>query len=187
MQIEIKHLQQSLGITMVYVTHDQSEALTMSDRIAVFHQGVVQQLADPETLYKRPANRFVADFIGENNLVPVQISSVSSGVASVCASDGTQLYVPIEQGMIVELGSAYLAIRPECLYVRKNLENNNNNNIFQGVIAETFFLGDHVRLVVNALGESMTTRLSAQHAGQFRIGDRIELYCAHNDTQLLLS
>jgi putative spermidine/putrescine transport system ATP-binding protein len=75
MQLEIKQLQTALGITMVYVTHDQSEALTMSDRIAVFHDGKIQQLADPETLYNAPENRFVAEFIGENNTLPCRSSS----------------------------------------------------------------------------------------------------------------
>ena len=67
MQLEIKHLHEQLGVTVVYVTHDQSEALTMSDRIAVFNDGRIQQLAPPEELYERPANAFVAQFIGENN------------------------------------------------------------------------------------------------------------------------
>ena len=67
MQFEIKHLHEQLGVTVVYVTHDQSEALTMSDRVAVFNDGRIQQLAPPEELYERPANSFVAQFIGENN------------------------------------------------------------------------------------------------------------------------
>ena len=67
MQFEIKHLHEQLGVTVVYVTHDQSEALTMSDRIAVFNDGRIQQLARPEDLYERPENSFVAQFIGENN------------------------------------------------------------------------------------------------------------------------
>ena len=67
MQYEIKHIHENLGVTVVYVTHDQSEALTMSNRIAVFDDGVIQQLADPVTLYEKPENSFVAQFIGENN------------------------------------------------------------------------------------------------------------------------
>ena len=67
MQIEIKHIQQSLDVTVVFVTHDQSEALTMSDRIAVFDKGIIQQIDSAETLYEEPTNSFVANFIGENN------------------------------------------------------------------------------------------------------------------------
>lgn len=67
MQYEIKHIHENLGVTIVYVTHDQSEALTMSNRIAVFNDGIIQQLASPEQLYEAPENAFVAQFIGENN------------------------------------------------------------------------------------------------------------------------
>jgi putative spermidine/putrescine transport system ATP-binding protein len=77
MQYEIKHIHESLGVTVVYVTHDQSEALTMSNRIAVFNDGIVQQLADPVTLYERPDNAFVAQFIGENNTLVGTVDAIS--------------------------------------------------------------------------------------------------------------
>ena len=80
MQYEIKHLHEQLGVTVVYVTHDQSEALTMSDRVAVFNDGVVQQLASPADLYERPENAFVAQFIGENNKLRGMVESVEGGV-----------------------------------------------------------------------------------------------------------
>jgi putative spermidine/putrescine transport system ATP-binding protein len=76
MQYEIKHIHENLGVTVVYVTHDQSEALTMSDRIAVFNDGVIQQLADPATLYERPNNAFVAQFIGENNQLHGKVAAI---------------------------------------------------------------------------------------------------------------
>ena len=73
MQYEIKHIHESLGVTVVYVTHDQSEALTMSNRIAVFDDGVIQQLATPDVLYEKPDNAFVAQFIGENNRLTARV------------------------------------------------------------------------------------------------------------------
>ena len=76
MQYEIKHIHEKLGVTIVYVTHDQSEALTMSNRIAVFNDGVIQQLASPSVLYEEPENRFVAQFIGENNRLHGRVRSV---------------------------------------------------------------------------------------------------------------
>ena len=76
MQYEIKHIHERLGVTIVYVTHDQAEALTMSNRIAVFNDGVVQQLSTPDELYERPQNSFVAQFIGENNKLKGVISDV---------------------------------------------------------------------------------------------------------------
>lgn len=75
MQMEIKHLHQRLGVTVVYVTHDQGEALTMSDRVAVFHQGEIQQIEPPRNLYEQPRNTFVANFIGENNRLSGQLLS----------------------------------------------------------------------------------------------------------------
>ena len=88
MQFEITRLHEDLGFTVVYVTHDQTEALTMSSRIAVFNDGVVQQCASPDDLYERPSNAFVADFIGENNLIPGQVSEISDSVASVELAGG---------------------------------------------------------------------------------------------------
>jgi len=88
MQYEIKHIHESLGVTVVYVTHDQSEALTMSNRIAVFNDGIIQQLASPSVLYERPDNSFVAHFIGENNELPGIVDSVSDNVAEITLSGG---------------------------------------------------------------------------------------------------
>ena len=79
MQYEIKHIHENLGVTVVYVTHDQSEALTMSNRIAVFDDGIIQQLADPVTLYEKPENAFVAQFIGENNQMLGTVQSIQQG------------------------------------------------------------------------------------------------------------
>ncbi|HAE01989.1 MAG TPA: spermidine/putrescine ABC transporter ATP-binding protein, partial [Rhodospirillaceae bacterium] len=83
MQFEIKHIHESLGVSVVYVTHDQSEALTMSNRIAVFNDGVVQQLAAPEVLYEKPENAFVAQFIGENNKLTGKVTAIDGDIAQV--------------------------------------------------------------------------------------------------------
>ncbi len=83
MQYEIKHIHENLGMTVVYVTHDQSEALTMSDRIAVFNDGVIQQLAAPADLYERPENAFVAEFIGENNRLLGKIKAIENDTCFV--------------------------------------------------------------------------------------------------------
>jgi len=76
MQYEIKHIHESLGVTVVYVTHDQAEALTMSDRIAVFNDGVIQQISSPEALYEEPDTSFVAQFIGENNKLNGEVKEI---------------------------------------------------------------------------------------------------------------
>ena len=91
MQLEIKHLQKRLGITAVYVTHDQQEALTMSDRIAVFHEGRIRQLGTPDELYERPVNAFVAQFVGENNRLEGVVSRLAGSRCWVRLGDGTEV------------------------------------------------------------------------------------------------
>ncbi|CAM3353467.1 ABC transporter ATP-binding protein [Marinicrinis lubricantis] len=120
LQLELKNLQKRLGITFIYVTHDQEEAMTMSDRIAVMNQGVIEQLASPEEIYRRPANRFVAQFVGENNIFargdewycvrPHHIKAVDTGTSSegssisgtvedaVFTGSMTKLFVRSDQG-----------------------------------------------------------------------------------------
>ena len=176
MQIEIKHLQTSLGITMVYVTHDQSEALTMSDRIAVFHDGRVQQLADPVTLYNRPANRFVAEFIGENNIVACTITSLNDGMASVVLPNGARFRASAQSQM--RMGqSAILSIRPERLKLARPEDAATSNNLV-GKVSDVFFLGDHVRLSLTIADQpTLIARIPAPDARPFTIGETIALAC----------
>jgi spermidine/putrescine transport system ATP-binding protein len=111
MQFELKQIQQQVGITFIYVTHDQEEALTMSDRIAVMNKGLVQQVGPPRTIYEHPANRFVADFIGETNFVEGQVAEIGS-VTKVKVHG--QLLQGTADGRTLKTGqTVYLAIRPE--------------------------------------------------------------------------
>jgi len=91
MQYEIKHIHENLGVTVVYVTHDQTEALTMSDRVAVFEDGVIQQLSSPEDLYENPQNSFVAQFIGENNKLFGTVEKIKDDLCTVRLDDGTMV------------------------------------------------------------------------------------------------
>jgi putative spermidine/putrescine transport system ATP-binding protein len=112
MQFEIKHLHDRLGVTVVYVTHDQGEALTMSDRIAVFNDGRVQQLAPPEDLYERPENRFVASFIGENNTLEGVVETLEDGACTVRLGSGELLdALPVNVGRPGDRTT--VSIRPE--------------------------------------------------------------------------
>ena len=114
MQIEIKALHRRLGVTVVYVTHDQAEALTMSDRVAVFNQGVIQQLAPPDELYEAPANPFVAQFIGENNTLRGTRASSSPASAARCAvGDGTLVKARCRAPASRQGQPAALSLRPE--------------------------------------------------------------------------
>ncbi|MFF7709865.1 polyamine ABC transporter ATP-binding protein [Pseudomonas sp. NPDC007930] len=151
MQMEIKHLHQRLGVTVVYVTHDQGEALTMSDRVAVFHQGEIQQIEDPRSLYEHPKNTFVAGFIGENNRLAGQLLS----------RDGERCVVGLARGEKVEAlavnvgqpGDAVtLSIRPE--RVRLGQHSDQHANRFSGRVAEFIYLGDHVRVRLEVAGNT---------------------------------
>jgi spermidine/putrescine transport system ATP-binding protein len=111
MQLYLKNLQHEVGITFIYVTHDQEEALTMSDRIAVMIEGRVQQVADPPTLYELPENRFVADFIGQTNVFSGTVESVSDGRVTLRTASGEKVEATAHE---VEVGKeAHAAVRPE--------------------------------------------------------------------------
>lgn len=151
MQYEIKHLHESLGVTVVYVTHDQSEALTMSDRVAVFEDGIIQQLADPETLYERPDNAFVAQFIGENNRL---VGSVEERVSD------EEVHVRLPTGELVralpvnikgEKGeTTTLSLRPERIVI--NPGEGQHPNMFDAIVEEVIYHGDHIRTRLNVAG-----------------------------------
>jgi len=114
MRVELKQLQEETGITFVFVTHDQEEALTMSDRIAVMSSGRVQQVGPPREIYEAPVNRFVADFIGETNLLEVEVEAVEGGVARVVLPGGHRIACPAATG---SAGRHHLSIRPERLTI----------------------------------------------------------------------
>src|SRR5262249_51376336 len=99
MQIEIKHLHARLGINVVYVTHDQSEALTMSDRVGVFNDGILQQIAAPNALYEMPANPFVATFIGENNAIAGEVVALQGGLCRIRTPDGSVIVAGAGEGL----------------------------------------------------------------------------------------
>jgi putative spermidine/putrescine transport system ATP-binding protein len=149
MQMEIKHLHQRLGVTVVYVTHDQGEALTMSDRVAVFHQGEIQQIAAPRTLYEEPKNTFVANFIGENNRLNGRLHSHTGDRCVVELARGEKVEaLAVNVGQIG--GPVTLSVRPERVSLNGSSESCVNR--FSGRVAEFVYLGDHVRVRLEVCG-----------------------------------
>jgi putative spermidine/putrescine transport system ATP-binding protein len=149
MQLEIKHIHQDLGVTIVYVTHDQGEALTMSDRIAVFNDGEIQQLARPDALYERPENAFVAQFIGENNKLRGKVLAVSGPdcLVEVAGAEVQALAVHV-----AGIGSSTtLSLRPE--RVRLDPDRSACINVFSGILRELIYLGDHTRCRLSVCGQ----------------------------------
>ncbi|MDF0498871.1 ABC transporter ATP-binding protein [Bradyrhizobium yuanmingense] len=150
MQLEIKHIHKNLGVTLVYVTHDQSEALTMSDRIAVFHDGAIQQVAAPAELYERPQNSFVAQFIGESNRLHGKILAMNGATCTVEVPGAGHV-----QALAVNAAgvgrSTVLSLRPE--RVSLNPAAGSLANVFDARVAELIYLGDHMRARVSLCGQ----------------------------------
>jgi putative spermidine/putrescine transport system ATP-binding protein len=140
MQLEIRRLHRELGVTMVFVTHDQSEAMTLSDRVAVFNQGRIEQLASPQQLYDAPANPFVAGFVGDNNMLGGQ----AEGNAALRLPAGACLHAR-SVGTVAAGGGATLCVRPEHLRVAAD---GDSGNRLQATLVDAIHQGDHWRLVV---------------------------------------
>ena len=138
MQYEIKHLHERLGITVVYVTHDQSEALTLSDRVAVFDDGRIQQLATPAVLYEQPENAFVAQFIGENNQFTGTVQQLHGDRATVDINGASFHALAINCGGVG--GETTLSVRPERIHLGST-----GDNVADGTVEELIYLGDHIR------------------------------------------
>jgi putative spermidine/putrescine transport system ATP-binding protein len=147
MQYEIKHIHESIGVTVVYVTHDQSEALTMSNRIAVFNDGKVQQLSSPDELYEKPVNSFVAEFIGENNTFNGEVSDISGGKCKVKLPNAEIMANPISVKSKGE--RTKVSLRPERALINPK---DKMDNIHNGKIEEVIYHGDHTRVRINLLG-----------------------------------
>ena len=149
MQYEIKHIHERIEITVVYVTHDQSEALTMSNRIAVFDDGVVQQLSTPDILYEKPENSFVAQFIGENNRMTGTVKQINGEFCSVDLDGGGSV-----QALKVNVNKVgdktQLSVRPERVSIKSNQDQSINK--FTGNVKELIYLGDHIRARLDVCG-----------------------------------
>jgi spermidine/putrescine transport system ATP-binding protein len=147
MQLYLKDLQHEVGITFIYVTHDQEEALTMSDRIAVMNEGRVQQVADPPTLYELPRNRFVADFIGQTNVFSGTVEAVSGGRITLSTTSGEKVEATARE-VDVEVGSeADATVRPE--KIRFGSE---GDNVSTATIRQIVYLGVSTQYIAELPG-----------------------------------
>jgi putative spermidine/putrescine transport system ATP-binding protein len=185
MQFEIKHLHESLGITVVYVTHDQGEALTMSDRVAVFNDGVIQQLAAPDELYERPANSFVAQFIGENNRLHGTVETIAGGRATVRLATGERIdATPVN---VTQPGQATLvSIRPERVEWKPEALPPGAQTV-EAEVLEFIYMGDQFRTRLRAAGSDEFVVKYRNAAGQRRLvpGERIRIGWAAADARAL--
>ncbi|MEI6496989.1 MAG: ABC transporter ATP-binding protein [Actinomycetota bacterium] len=167
MQIELKLLQSRLGITFIFVTHDQEEAMSMSDRIAIMLDGHVEQLADPETVYEHPSSAFVAGFIGRNNFW----KGVATG-GGVRADDGTVFVVANPDEQVPAGRPALAALRPEC-FVLHNADPGSTTNVIAGTIAGVSHFGDVLQYVVQTPSRAVLVLTPRSHAVRLQQGDDV--------------
>jgi len=184
MQLDIRDLHRQLGLTIVFVTHDQGEALTMSDRIAVFNQGKIEQIGSPHDIYDRPQSRFVAEFIGETNFLEGQITAHQGNELHLTCLGGLSLVAHCPPSKTIELKEKKLAfsIRPE----RINLSDPERcgTNILPARIIDTVYHGDHLRLVAKA-GQTSFIIKGDRRQGTVKIGDEVGLSFEPSDIWLV--
>jgi putative spermidine/putrescine transport system ATP-binding protein len=166
LQFEITHLAHELGITVVYVTHDQTEALTMSDRVAVFDDGRIQQLAPPDQLYEEPENSFVAQFIGENNTLSGVVKEISDGKCVVQLDSGEMIDAkPINVSKVGE--RTRVSIRPERVEI--NPELGPNAHTLKAEVLEFVYMGDVFRTRLRVAGSDHFVVKTRNRADQVRL------------------
>jgi iron(III) transport system ATP-binding protein len=179
MRWELKELQRRTGITFVYVTHDQSEAMALSDRIAVMHAGEVVQVGAPRDVYTRPATRTVADFMGLVNLVPARVTRVAGERSLVTVGADRTLRIALPPG-VAEGQVVQLAIRPESIRLTKTTAAAVTDGVLVGRVAEVTFLGNLTDCHVT-LDDGTRVRVQSDPRGLLEVGQRVEV---HVDTDV---
>ena len=177
MQLEIKALHRKLGMSIIYVTHDQEEALTMSDRIAVFNNGRIEQIGLASELYEEPATRFVANFIGETNLFSGTVTEVAAGYCLV-AADGLRFRARHRSG-IAQGQPVFVAVRPErTLLSDPKSPAGSTENVVSGDVAELIYLGKSRKYVVRVAGTQVTAlqQITSSGGASFNIGDAVVVH-----------
>jgi spermidine/putrescine transport system ATP-binding protein len=179
MQVELKRIQREVGITFIYVTHDQEEAMTMSDRIAVMNMGKYEQLGDPESLYERPQTRFVASFLGISNLLEGAVDGTADSYALIKLADDTRLRVP--SALVDGNASIEVGIRPEKIRLHRSEEAiPAAANQLEGTIRDVSYVGVSTQYIVDSKsGIPMTVyEQNVERTSQgslYRAGDTVRL------------
>jgi len=166
LRVQVREIQQELGITTVYVTHDQEEALAVSDRVAVMNDGAAEQVAPPREIYHRPASRFVADFVGDNNVFTGEVRAVADDTATVTVGDA-ELAVDVADwhGPAVSAGDRLaFCVRPESLAV------DGGANRLTGPVESAEFLGETTRVHLDWGGQTLTVRTREPLEGSVTVG-----------------
>jgi putative spermidine/putrescine transport system ATP-binding protein len=184
MQYEIKHIHERIGITVVYVTHDQSEALTMSNRIAVFNDGKIQQISTPDVLYEKPDNAFVAQFIGENNQIKGKVKSIN-GTNCVVETENGEDIVSLKVNVSSVGENSTVSLRPERVAI--NSSEGEFENKFDAQVKELIYLGDHIRTRVEVCGnDQFIVKVPNSYKGSNLVeGTKVKLSWKASDSRAL--
>jgi spermidine/putrescine transport system ATP-binding protein len=183
LQVELKRVQAEVGITFVYVTHDQEEALTMSDRIAVMNRGTIEQLGTPEELYERPRTRFVADFIGTTNLLIGSVESSTGGAVIVRLGSGDQCVVAgagLATGAPVEV-----SVRPESVVLRAATGRSIGATPLTATVEQVAYLGGTVQYIVRTAGGLALTALTPKTEERLPVGDVVDVSWAPSEALIV--
>jgi spermidine/putrescine transport system ATP-binding protein len=188
LQVELRQLQRRVGTTFVYVTHDQEEALTMSDRLAILVDGRVEQLGTPSQMYAEPASAYVAGFLGSANVYPVRVTGRSAGTVT-CETDGLRL-VARATGPAAVGDTLTLVVRPERVEVSPmtDLRADDEANVFASRIEHLVFRGGHTHVVLDAAGSRLTAEVANVHGelpGWLVEGREVCTRVSHRAAQLL--
>jgi len=183
MQYEIKHIHEKIGITVVYVTHDQSEALTMSNRIAVFNDGKIQQISSPDVLYEKPNSSFVAQFIGENNQLKGKVKSLNGENCVITTESGDDIHA-LKINVNNSGDNSLVSLRPERVAINSSEKFENN---FDAKVKELIYLGDHIRSRVEVCGnDQFIVKIPNSYKGaNLREGATVKLSWKASDSRAL--
>ncbi|HHW14312.1 MAG TPA: ABC transporter ATP-binding protein [Firmicutes bacterium] len=182
LRYELKRIQREAGIVTIYVTHDQEEALSISDRVVVLEEGIVRQVGSPEEIYLRPRSRFVAEFVGVTNLLEVALLSGSEG--TVRWRDWLLRTLPYEAGK----SQGLISIRPERIQMLKSAEeppDEVQGTLLEGTVLDRVFLGAAVRFAVRVVDQIIYVDVPNREAGQFSYGEQVSLWVERSAAQLI--
>ena len=180
LQIELKRIQQDVGITFVHVTHDQEEAMSMADTIAVMNEGRIEQAGSAADLYERPRTAFVANFLGVSNLIDARVRSTDGGVATLVTDDGATLHVPAERVGPHASDAVRVGVRPEKVtLVAAGQDCGPGVNVLRGTVLVASFLGVSIQYVIRSAGGDELTVFAQNTDGSepesFAVGREVQL------------
>lgn len=189
MQMEIRQLHEQLGLTIIYVTHDQEEALKMSDRIAIFNEGNIDQIGTPIDLYDRPGTQFIAEFLGDSNVFHGKVTSLNNGLVTVESEHGQSFSAATDESY--EKGTdVVVMVRPEKVQITKEIDHTKTINVVQAKVKESIYLGESFKYMLEtSFGETVTVKKQIDKIAEqiFENGDTVYMTWEAANAVVLLS